>query len=111
MSKFVVIYTSPESVQAVVAAMDPAAEAASTQAWLGWAGRAGEHLIDFGAPVGPGKHISQSGVTDAPAGVGGYSFLEAESVDEAVTMMDGHPQQMGPDASIQVYEVLAAPGM
>ncbi len=78
---------------------------------MDWAGRAGEHLIDFGAPVGRGKHISQSGVTDAPAGVGGYSFLEAESVDEAVTMMDGHPHLMAPDASIQVYEVLSIPGL
>lgn len=111
MSKFVVIYTSPESVESAVENLDPAAEAASTQAWMDWAARAGEKLADFGAPLGHGKHVAQSGVTDAPVGVGGYSFVEAESIDEAVEMMDGHPHLSTPGGTIQVYEVLAVPGM
>ncbi|SDS95423.1 hypothetical protein SAMN04489834_2511 [Microterricola viridarii] len=111
MSKFAVIYTSPETVESAVSNLSPEEEAASTQAWIEWSSRVGKNLADFGAPLGQGKHVAPSGVTDAPVGVSGYSFIEADSLDEAVAMMDGHPHLMTPGATIQVYEVLAVPGM
>lgn len=111
MSTFAVIYTSPQSVESVMANNDPAAAAASNQAWMDWAARTGAQLKDFGAPLGSGKHLAKDGVSDAPIGVSGYSFVEAGSLDEAVKLMDGHPHLKMPDASIQVYEVLEIPGM
>ena len=84
---------------------------ARVEAWMDWAGRAGQHLTDMGAPLGNGREISPSGTADAAAGVGGYSILEAEDMDQALALMDGHPHLMMPGASIQVYEALDIPGM
>jgi len=78
---------------------------------MDWAGRAGEHLTDMGAPLGNGQEITPAGVSPANANVGGYSLLEADNVEEAVALMDGHPHLMMPGASIQVFPALDIPGM
>lgn len=111
MSKFVVIYTAPESAEALMENNDPAAAAEGMKAWMDWAGRTGEHLTDMGAPLGNGREITTDGVGASAAGASGYSFLEAGSMDEALALMEGHPHLMMPGASIQVYETLAIPGM
>lgn len=111
MSKFVVIYAAPESAEATMENNDPAAAADGMQAWMDWAGRAGQHLTDMGAPLGNGREISTTGTSDTAAGVGGYSILEAEDMDQALALMDGHPHLMMPGASIQVYPALDIPGM
>jgi hypothetical protein len=111
MSKFVVIYAAPESAEATMENNDPAAAAEGMKAWMDWAGRAGQHLTDMGAPLGNGREISPSGTSDAGAGVGGYSILEADDMDQALALMDGHPHLMMPGASIRVYEALNIPGM
>jgi len=50
-------------------------------------------------------------VSAANANVGGYSVLEADSVERAVALMDRHPHVMMPGASIQVFQALDIPGM
>lgn len=111
MTKFVVIYAAPESAESAMDNNDPAAAAEGMKAWMDWAGRAGQHLTDMGAPLGNGREISPSGTSDAGASVGGYSILEAEDMDQALALMDGHPHLMMPGASIRVYQTLDIPGM
>lgn len=50
-------------------------------------------MIDPGAPLGPAKTVTSDGVTDGAggAGVGGYTLLRADSLDEAVGLVKGHP--------------------
>jgi hypothetical protein len=43
--------------------------------------------------------------------VGGYSLMEAGSLDELKGLLDGHPHLMMPDGSIEVLELLPVPGM
>lgn len=42
---------------------------------------------------------------------GGYSIIDAETIDQTVGLMVGHPHLMMPGASIQVDEALDVPGM
>ncbi|HEY8752778.1 MAG TPA: hypothetical protein VIM40_03900 [Arthrobacter sp.] len=111
MAKFVVLYNAPQSAEAAMDNNDPAAAAEGMKLWMDWSTRVGEHLTDMGAPLGNGQEITQAGVSAANASVGGYSLLEADSAEQAVALMDGHPHLMMPGASIQVFEALAIPGM
>lgn len=111
MAKFVVLYNSPQSAEAAMENNDPAAAAEGMKLWMGWADRTGEQLTDMGAPLGNGQEITPTGVDQANANVGGYSLLDAESVEQAVALMDGHPHLMMPGASIQVFQALDIPGM
>jgi hypothetical protein len=82
MSKFLVTYhgggmpSDPEQAQQAVAAFG---------AWLG---RAGKAVLDPGAPLRIATKVG-SGSTDDP--IGGYSVIEADSVDGAVSILESHP--------------------
>ncbi|MGO4493099.1 hypothetical protein AB4Y86_13570 [Arthrobacter sp. 2YAF22_2] len=41
--------------------------------------------------------------------MGGYSILDAETIDQAVGLMVGHPHLMMPGTSIQVTRPLTSP--
>jgi hypothetical protein len=50
--------------------------------------------------------------SDTEATLGGYSILQAEDLNAAVALMDGHPHFMsGEGATIQIHETLEIPGM
>ncbi|WP_026556458.1 hypothetical protein [Arthrobacter sp. 35W] len=111
MTRFVVLYHAPQSAPDAMAGNDDAAAAEGMQLWMDWAARAGEHLVDMGQPLGNAQEITTMGDVEAKSTVGGYSILEADSLDHAVSLMNGHPHLMMPGASIQVFEALALPGM
>jgi hypothetical protein len=56
--------------------------------------------------------------TTVPAGgsprgglhVGGYSFMQADSVDALRDILADHPHLQAPDAAIEVHEILEMPG-
>jgi hypothetical protein len=42
--------------------------------------------------------------------VGGYSIIEAASIGDLESLLDGHPHFGAPDARIEVHEILTMPG-
>lgn len=111
MKKFVVLYFAEQSAQAQMDESSPEAAAEGMKAWMEWAGRAGEGIVDLGSPLGTGKEITATGSSEAKTGVAGYTILQAEDLAGAEALLDGHPHLMMPGASIQVYEALDIPGM
>ena len=77
------------------------------KAWDGWMTKLGPALKDGGNPFTPqAKTIDTKGkVSDGPAGspASGYSIIQANSLDEAVTMAKDCPVLLG-GAKISVYE-------
>ena len=60
--------------------------------WMKWFGDLGDAVVDPGAPTQPGKVVSSSGVKSAGVkAVGGYSILQAKSLDAAVKLAKGCP--------------------
>jgi hypothetical protein len=53
--------------------------------WLTWAQKAGPALIDLGSPVGKSQTIPAGANTGLS--VGGFSVLEADSVDEVIKLL------------------------
>ena len=82
---------------------------AGMDAWMDWAKRNGESVVDVGVPLGAGARISSGSVSAASTQASGYSVIEAESL-EAAAMLKDHPHLQTPDGTIDVLEYLPMPG-
>jgi|SRR5580704_11137242 hypothetical protein len=85
MAKYVFLYGGGQ-----MAATD-AERAAQTQKWMAWFGTLGSAVVDGGNPFGGRKSVSSRGVGDAASDVGGYSVVQAGSLDAAAQLAKGCP--------------------
>ena len=60
---------------------------------------------DPGAPLGPSKVVTSDSVTDGAAG-GGYTVISADSLDDAVSVVKGHPF-LSRGGTLQVSEAVS----
>jgi hypothetical protein len=111
MTKYVFIYHAP---------MTPADAAPPTQEqmdavmaeWNNWAARVGDRMIDFGTPLAGGVRVAPDGTSPSTREVAGYSIIEAEDMDAALELANGHPHlNMPGGCEIEVHEALPVPGM
>ena len=72
------------------------------EAWMAWFGQAGSKIVDRGAPIGPRKSIGGGAASSA----GGYSIVDAGSLDEAIALTKGHPH-LASGGSIEVCETVS----
>ena len=100
MSKYLLVYQGK---------VDPSTQSAPTeesmQRWTSWGDKVGSQLTDFGAPTGPRSRVGGSG--DALP-ITGYTIVEADSLDDARVLCDGHPflEDAPADFSVDVYELM-----
>jgi len=94
MSKYLLLYRTDANAPAPE--LTPEQQQASMDSWMGWMGRAGESIVDFGSPVAGGDGT-----------VGGYSIIDAADDAAVQSLLEGHPHE-GP---IDVLPFLAIPGM
>ena len=113
MKKFIVIYHAPADSMKMTATMSKEEQAKGMEAWMEWAKKCGEKLVDLGAPLANGVSLSPDG-TSKPSDkeVAGYSVLQAENMDEAKSLLQGHPHLAWNAAcSIEVHEAMPLQGM
>ncbi len=109
MTKYLLLYRSTTSAADQMANATPEQAQEGMDAWMTWAGKAGSAITDLGSPT-----QSVATVPDGPADggyVGGYSFMEADSLDALKGLLDGHPHLMMDGNAIEVLELLPMPGM
>jgi hypothetical protein len=114
MKKFLVTYHVPASEMAKTMDATPEQRAEGMKGWMDWAQRAGSHLVDMGSPLMPGTKINPDGSSkEATNDVSGYSIVEAEDMDHAKKLFEGHPHTNGwsKDATIEVHETMPIEGM
>jgi hypothetical protein len=111
MTKFMVLYRSTTSAREQMADATPAQMKAGMDAWMVWAGKAGDAVVDLGAPLAYATHVNQGTATPGSDDITGYSVLQAESAAAVSGILDGHPHLEMPGNSIDVLELLAMPGM
>ncbi len=104
MEKFLALYRSKMTASEQMTGSSPGEREAGMNAWMAWAGKAGDALVDFGSPTQP-----TSADDPGPAGwIGGYSILQAEDTDAVNAVLEGHPHhQVG---TIEVLQILPMPG-
>jgi YCII-related domain-containing protein len=103
--------TEEDGVEAV---SDPEADAAADmREWMAWSERIGDALVDFGHPLGNGRAVtaarSRDITGDANSVVGGYSIIEADDIEAATDLVQGHPHL--DTGTIEIYEEFELPGM
>ena len=107
MKKFVVLSRSPMSAKAQMAQATPEQAKAGMDAWMRWAKESEKAIVDLGAPlddpvvVGPGKPVGDH--------IGGFSILQAESVESIKRILQGHAHLMMSGGWIEVHEFLPMP--
>lgn len=112
MKKFIVLYTAPIDASAQMAETSPEEQAKGMEAWMQWAQKCGDKLVDLGSPLTGGQKLSPEESTKSNLNIAGYSILQAENMEEAKTLLKGHPH-LGWNAActIEVYETMPVPGM
>ena len=112
MGKFIVLYHAPASANQQMENASPEEMQAGMQAWMKWAEACGSGLVDMGAPLANGQSVTTSGTVASDREVTGYSILQAESMEAAVAMLQGHPHLgWAEGCSIEVHESMPLPGM
>jgi hypothetical protein len=107
MKKFLVLYRSTLSAKDQMSKATPEQAKTGMEAWARWAGKSGAALLEMGAPLGDSALIKG---TAGPGYIGGYSIVQAESIEGAKRIFEGHPHFASPGASIELLEQLAMPG-
>lgn len=108
MAKYLLLYQSPVSAHDQMANASPEQAQAGMDAWMAWAGAAGSAVADLGSPVALTDTVGAASADDT---VGGYSIMEADSVEALRGLLEGHPHLQLAGASIAVHELLSMPGM
>lgn len=109
MPKFIVLYRSPFPVADMLKSVTPAEMQEGMKEWQAWVEKCGDSLVEMGSPLGRGVSVTWSGdsSTTAEGGVTGYSIVQADTLDAALTLLEGHPH-LGwhEDCRIDVQELL-----
>ena len=109
MAKYLVLYRASADAQAQMANTPPEQAQAGMEAWMQWAGKAGNALVDLGAPLASVATIGSNGEKDLP--IAGFSILEADSKDAVTKLLADHPHSHMPGpTAIEVLEFQPIPG-
>ena len=111
MTKFMVLYRSSTSARDQMADATPEQMKAGMDAWMAWAGKAGDAVVDLGAPLAPATHVGPGSPAPGVDELSGYSVMQADSAAALGGVLDGHPHLSMPGNSIEVLEMLSMPGM
>jgi hypothetical protein len=107
MKKFLVLYRSTVSAMDQMASTTPEQRKAEMEKWMAWGASASTALVEWGAPLGDSAVLRGS---KGPGFVGGYSIVQADSLDSAKRLFDAHPHFGAPGASIELLEIMSMPG-
>jgi hypothetical protein len=100
MAKFVYLYTGGQM------ADTPEAQEQAMQAWGAWFSTLGESVSDMGNPFAASVSVSSSGAAGTSTlGLGGYSVITADTIEEATAKVAGCPVVQG-GGSVEVYEAI-----
>ena len=99
MAKFVYLYSG-----APMADTHQAQEEAM-QEWTAWFGGLGSSVSDIGNPFGVSATVGAGGTSSEASGFGGYSVIEADSLDDATAKASGCPA-LKSGGKVEVYEAV-----
>lgn len=116
MNKYLCLYRSEAaltgpSVAEMFSQSTPEQVAAGMAAWRAWQEKCGSAVVDLGAPLDKSTTVEGGSGTPGKTSITGYTFLQAGSIEEAVTLMKDHPHLRMPGVSVQILECISMPGM
>ena len=110
MKNFVVIYHAPASVMEQMQNVSPEEMRKGMEPWMAWVAKIGDGLVDLGTPLSGGQKLSKSGSSPSDKDVTGYSILQAEHMQGAKALLEGHPHlEWAGRCEIEVHESMPLP--
>ncbi len=110
MGKYVVLYHATPAAMESMKDATPEDMQKGMEPWMAWAAKCGDSLLDIGSPLGPARKVNSAGGSPADTSVVGYSLLEAESMEAAQALLEGHPHvEWRSDCTIEVHEAMPLP--
>lgn len=105
MSKFLLLYHGPAT---PMDQFTPEQSEQQMRAWGEWMGRVGPALTDGGAPFGARDAVADDGSSTKPSDQNGYTIVEADSLEAARKLTDGHPflQEGKGRFRIEIFELV-----
>ena len=112
MKKFIISYNAPIDAAWKTAESSPEEMEKGMQAWMAWAQKCGDKLVDFGTPLGNGVTLGPGGSSAASdSRMIGYSILQADSMEEVTDLLKDHPHlDWNAACEIEIHECLPVPG-
>lgn len=110
MAKYMMVYKGEATDMSEMTEEEVAAVMA---AWGAWIQNVGPALVDVGTPFGPGTSVVDDGSMGTAVSLNGYSIVEAEDMNGARALADGHPflSESTGDFAIDLYELMPVPVM
>lgn len=105
MSKYLVLYRAKLSAAEQMQQGGHEQAQAGMEAWMSWAQKAGDAVVDLGSPLG----VVEAAGDDADP-IGGYSILQADSAEALAAVLEGHPHTAW-GGTIETLEFLTMAGM
>ena len=110
MKKFIFLYNGPAT------PMEEMTEEEGAEVmgkWAAWMERVGDALVDVGAPMANGRAVADNGDNVEATALNGYTIVQAEDMDGALALTEGHPFLSDNDGkfSIEVHELMPVPEM
>jgi hypothetical protein len=112
MKKFIVSYQAPVDATWKTQESTPEEMEAGMKAWMDWAQKCGDNLVDMGTPLGNAVTLGPGGSSaSSESKIIGYSILQANSMEEAKDLLKDHPHlDWNASCEIELHESLAMPG-
>lgn len=112
MKKFIVTYQAPIDASWKTQESTPEEMEEGMKAWMAWAQKCGDKLVDMGTPLGNGITVGPGGSSASSASrIIGYSILQANNMEEARGLLKDHPHlDWNAECEIDVLESLAMTG-
>lgn len=110
MAKFILLYNGPAT------PLDQMTEEQSAKVnagWKAWMERVGSAVVDMGAPMANGRVVVDDGSSGTPTPLNGYNIVQADSIDAALELVDGHPflSDKTGNFNVEVFELMPLPAM
>jgi hypothetical protein len=108
MARFMLVYKGEATDMADMTEEEAGAVMAK---WAAWMQKVGSAMTDLGTPFGPGSSLVDDGSTGTATSLTGYSIVEADSMDGARALADGHPylSEGQGNYAIDIFELLPVP--
>jgi hypothetical protein len=108
MAKYIFVYKGPAT---DMSDMSEEQSKAVMEAWTNWMQKVGTSLVDIGQPMANSVSIVDNGTEGTAALLNGYSIVEAENIDAAKNLADGHPflSEGKGNFAIDIFELMPVP--
>lgn len=110
MKKYMLLYNGPATQPEK---MDKEEMGKIMDQWKAWYKKAGDAIVDMGAPMANGMALKDDGTPGKPTLLSGYTVVQVEDKDELHELVKDHPFLSDNDGKfmVEAFELTQMPGM